>query len=74
MTSNFLREAFEMAINSFIADIFPLVTKYFQVRFSDPVTGWEGWGQFGPADVHKQYAISLLSPAYSPLAAPPTAR
>ena len=36
-----------------------------QVRFYDPEAGWEGWGVFGPNDVHKQYAISLITPAYT---------
>ena len=36
-----------------------------QVRFYDPEAGWEGWGVFGPNDVHKQYAISLVTPAYT---------
>ena len=37
----------------------------FQVRFYAPEGGWEGWGVFGPNDVHKQYAISLVTPAYT---------
>ena len=36
-----------------------------QVRFYDPEGGWESWGVFGPNDVHKQYAISLVTPAYT---------
>merc|ERR1719410_2158548 len=36
-----------------------------KVRFYDPEAGWEGWGVFGPNDVHKQYAISLITPAYT---------
>merc|ERR1712018_861310 len=36
-----------------------------KVRFYDPEGGWEGWGMFGPNDVHKQYAISLVTPAYT---------
>jgi len=36
-----------------------------KVRFYDPVNGWEGWGHFAPSDVHKQYAISLVTPAYT---------
>ena len=35
------------------------------MRFYDQETGWEGWGVFGPNDVHKQYAISLVTPAYT---------
>ena len=35
------------------------------MRFYDPEGGWEGWGVFGPNDVHKQYAISLVTPAYT---------
>ena len=36
-----------------------------QVRFYEPEGGWEGWGVFGPNDVHKQYAISLVTPPYT---------
>jgi len=36
-----------------------------KVRFYDQEAGWEGWGVFGPNDVHKQYAISLVTPAYN---------
>jgi len=36
-----------------------------KVRFYDQEAGWEGWGVFGPNDVHKQYAISLVTPAYT---------
>ena len=35
-----------------------------KVRFFDPDSQWEGWGDFQPADVHKQYAISLKTPRY----------
>ena len=35
-----------------------------KVRFYDPDSQWEGWGDFQPADVHKQYAISLKTPRY----------
>ena len=35
------------------------------MRFYDPEGGWEGWGVFGPNDVHKQYAISLVTPPYT---------
>ena len=35
-----------------------------KVRFYDPDTQWEEWGDFQPADVHKQYAISLRTPRY----------
>ena len=36
-----------------------------KVRFFDPVNGWEAWGHFAPSDVHKQYAITLVTPAYT---------
>merc|ERR1712183_158434 len=46
-----------------------------KVRFYDPEAGWEGWGVFGPNDVHKQYAISLVTPPYTgPPPPPPTSR
>lgn len=35
-----------------------------KVRFWDPTSGWEGWGQFSAQGVHKQVAISLVTPAY----------
>ena len=35
-----------------------------KVRFFD-YNGWEEWADFGPAGVHKQYAISLTAPRYS---------
>merc|ERR1712079_996110 len=35
-----------------------------KVRFYDPVSSWEAWGEFTAADVHKQYAISLKTPMY----------
>jgi len=35
-----------------------------KVKFSDPTTGWEDWGDFNAADVHKQYAIALKTPRY----------
>jgi len=41
-----------------------------KVRFWDPRNGWEGWGQFSSQDVHKQYAITLATPAYSRALAP----
>ena len=34
-----------------------------RVRFSDG-QGWEGWGDFNPSDVHKQYGIALKTPKY----------
>jgi len=34
-----------------------------KVRFSDSA-GWEGWADFSPADVHKQYGISFRCPRY----------
>merc|ERR1719232_1468760 len=36
-----------------------------KVRFFDPINGWEGWGQFSGSNVHKQYGISLMTPAYT---------
>ena len=35
-----------------------------KVRFSDPVSSWEAWGEFNASEVHKQYAISLKTPQY----------
>jgi len=35
-----------------------------KVKFYDPLTGWEDWGDFNAADVHKQYAISLKTPRF----------
>ena len=35
-----------------------------KVRFYDPASSWEAWGEFTAADVHKQYAISLKTPMY----------
>merc|ERR1712170_149279 len=34
-----------------------------RVKFSDN-NGWEGWGDFQPSDVHKQYGIALKTPKY----------
>merc|ERR1711976_206734 len=34
-----------------------------KVKFSDN-NGWEGWGDFQPSDVHKQYGIALKTPKY----------
>merc|ERR1711915_296404 len=34
-----------------------------KVKFSDN-NGWEGWGDFTPSDVHKQYGIALKTPKY----------
>jgi len=33
------------------------------VKFTDN-NGWEGWGDFTPSDVHKQYGIALKTPKY----------
>merc|ERR1711892_307175 len=35
-----------------------------KVKFYDTMTGWEDWGDFNAADVHKQYAISLKTPRF----------
>lgn len=37
-----------------------------KVRFYDPEPGytWEAWGELSAADVHKQYALSLKTPAF----------
>merc|ERR1712079_720907 len=35
-----------------------------KLRFYDPASSWEAWGEFTAADVHKQYAISLKTPMY----------
>ena len=35
-----------------------------KVRFYDPHSQWEGWGDFKDSDVHKQYAITLKTPRY----------
>jgi len=37
-----------------------------KVRFYDPEPGhtWEAWGDLSAADVHKQYALSLKTPAF----------
>merc|ERR1719445_2189524 len=32
-----------------------------KVRFWDPLSGWEGWGQFSAQGVHKQFGISLVT-------------
>ena len=34
-----------------------------RVRFSDGA-GWEGWADFLPSDVHKQYGIAMKTPKY----------
>ena len=36
---------------------------FFQVRFSDGL-GWEGWADFNPAEVHKQYGVAFKTPKY----------
>ena len=36
---------------------------YLQVRFSDGL-GWEGWADFNPAEVHKQYGVAFKTPKY----------
>uniref|UniRef100_UPI00358F603F nuclear factor NF-kappa-B p105 subunit-like isoform X2 n=1 Tax=Myxine glutinosa TaxID=7769 RepID=UPI00358F603F len=35
-----------------------------KIRFFD-VNGWEGFANFGPVDVHRQFAIVFKTPAYS---------
>ena len=35
-----------------------------KVRFYDPNTNWEGWGDFNAQEVHKQYAITFKTPSY----------
>jgi len=35
-----------------------------KVRFYDPISSWEAWGEFNASEVHKQYAISLKTPKY----------
>jgi len=35
-----------------------------KVRFYDPASSWEAWGEFNASEVHKQYAISLKTPQY----------
>jgi len=35
-----------------------------KVRFYDPSSSWEAWGEFNASEVHKQYAISLKTPKY----------
>lgn len=34
-----------------------------KVRFSDGL-GWEGWADFNPAEVHKQYGVAFKTPKY----------
>ena len=36
---------------------------FFQVKFSDGL-GWEGWADFNPAEVHKQYGVAFKTPKY----------
>eukprot|EP00092_Neocalanus_flemingeri_P025850 GFUD01028017.1.p1 GENE.GFUD01028017.1~~GFUD01028017.1.p1 ORF type:complete len:699 (+),score=220.26 GFUD01028017.1:91-2187(+) len=36
-----------------------------KVKFYDPDSNWEEWGDFQASDVHKQYAISLKTPRYN---------
>jgi len=45
-----------------------------KVRFWDPLSGWEGWGQFSAQGVHKQFGISLVTPAFPPDLAPGVTR
>ena len=44
---------------------------YFQVRFyeedEDGRLVWEGFGEFQPSDVHKQYGICFRTPRYQNL-------
>merc|ERR1712226_371607 len=35
-----------------------------KIRFYDPNTNWEGWGDFNAQEVHKQYAITFKTPSY----------
>jgi len=35
-----------------------------KVRFFDPTSSWEGWGEFNASEVHKQYAISFKTPKF----------
>merc|ERR1712123_471989 len=35
-----------------------------KVRFYDPSSSWEAWGEFNASEVHKQYAISLKTPKF----------
>jgi c-Rel proto-oncogene protein len=34
------------------------------IRFSDPTSEWSDYGQFEPANIHKQVAITLKVPRY----------
>jgi len=45
-----------------------------KVRFWDPLSGWEGWGQFSAQGVHKQFGISLVTPAFPQPLAPGVTR
>jgi len=45
-----------------------------KVRFWDPHSGWEGWGQFSAQGVHKQFGISLVTPAFPHSLAPGVTR
>jgi len=45
-----------------------------KVRFWDPLSGWEGWGQFSAQGVHKQFGISLVTPAFPHSLAPGVTR
>ena len=35
-----------------------------KVRFYDPASSWEAWGDFNASEVHKQYAIAFKTPKY----------
>ena len=43
-----------------------MIISTLQVRFFDPMTSWEAWGDFTAQDVHKQYAITFKTPPYIP--------
>ena len=34
------------------------------MRFYDPASSWEAWGEFNASEVHKHYAVSLKTPRY----------
>jgi len=38
-----------------------------KVKFYDPQSNWEEWGDFNASDVHKQYAISVKTPRFDNL-------
>ena len=43
--------------------LIPIAREDIRVRFSDGA-GWEGWADFLPSDVHKQYGIAMKTPKY----------